>query len=135
MSAALHVAALGAEPERGILWGMQRLPWIVEKDGRQFAVEMRHQRFQMPFTIRLEDFVKEDYPGLNKPRAFRSDVTRIQGAQEDVIRIEMNQPLRDSGLVLFQANWGPQNAEPGARLCSDFFQGGATEDGTSAKLG
>ena len=32
----------------------------------------------------------------------------------------MNEPLRTDGLVLFQANWGPQNAPPGTPLFSGF---------------
>ena len=30
----------------------------------------------------------------------------------------MNEPLRDGGLVLYQASWGPSNARPGERLFS-----------------
>ena len=34
------------------------------------------------------------------------------------MKIEMNRPLRDQGLVLYQASWGPANARPGTPLFS-----------------
>ena len=36
------------------------------------------------------------------------------------MRIEMNEPLRDEGVVLFQASWGPQDAPPDTPLFSVF---------------
>jgi hypothetical protein len=39
---------------------------------------------------------------------------------ERPVRISMNQPLRDGGLVLYQASWGPSNARPGDPLFSTF---------------
>ena len=32
----------------------------------------------------------------------------------------MNQPLRSDGFTVYQSNWGPQGAAPGARLFSGF---------------
>ena len=57
---------------------------------------------------------------MSMAKAFMSDVTKIQDGHERQLRIEMNQPLRDGGLVLFQSSWGPSNARPGDPLFSTF---------------
>ncbi|MFT5288394.1 MAG: hypothetical protein ACI8QS_000178 [Planctomycetota bacterium] len=106
--------------ERSILFGAQRTPWIILADGKRFAIDMRHTRYSMPYDIRLEDFVKEDHPGMSMAKAFRSVVTRIDGRGDEKILIQMNEPLRDGGLVLFQSSWGPSNARPGDPLFSVF---------------
>jgi hypothetical protein len=36
------------------------------------------------------------------------------------VKISMNEPLREHGLVLYQASWGPSNAGPKDRLFSTF---------------
>ena len=121
--AGLHVAARGpdgADLGRGILWGFEGLPWTLHAGGRTWAVSLRHRTYKMPFTIRLEDFTKEDHPGMGMAKAFMSDVTKIQDGNQRQLRIEMNEPLRDGGLVLFQSSWGPSNARPGDPLFSTF---------------
>jgi cytochrome c biogenesis protein ResB len=67
---------------------------------------VRRQRYQMPFTIRLEDFRKEDHPGMTMARAFESDVVKIQAGHAEEKLIQMNDPLRSEGLVLFQSSFG-----------------------------
>ena len=91
--------------------------WLDTPEGR-FAVELRKERYPMPFTVVLRDFTKEDHPGLDMPKAFSSDVTVIEDGSARPVRIEMNQPLRDGGLVLYQASWGPSGAPPGTPLFS-----------------
>lgn len=103
-----------------LLWGVERYPATFESGGRTWAVTLRHKRYAMPFTIRLVDFRKEDHPGMTMARSFESDVVKIEDGDEQPVRIQMNEPLRHEGLVLFQSSWGPQNAPPGARLFSVF---------------
>jgi hypothetical protein len=107
--------------ERGILWGGERGAWVVDVGGRSYALTLRKQTRNMPYTIRLDDFRKEDHPGMSMAAAFESDVTQVSqdGAERQVL-IQMNEPLRDGGLVLFQSSWGPSNARPGERLFSVF---------------
>lgn len=114
----------GGETQRGILHAHQRLPWVVESDGRRFAIDLRHTRYPMPFEIRLEKFTKEDHPGMTMAKSFESIVTRIDEDGEEQILIQMNEPLRQDGMVLFQSSYGPQlpgGAVPkGERLYSVF---------------
>jgi len=124
--AGLHARVLvdGAEPAQGILHGLQRQPWVVEADARRFAVDLRHRRYPMPFEIRLEKFTKEDHPGMTMAKSYESVVTRIDSSGEERILIQMNEPLRQDGVVLFQSSYGPQlpggAVPPGERLYSVF---------------
>ncbi len=109
--------ATGARQE-SILYGMSRQPWTATVGGRNYGIELRREQYEMPFTVALDDFRKEDYPRLDMPKAFSSDVTVIQGAARRPVKISMNEPLRQEGLVLYQASWGPSNARPGDPLFS-----------------
>jgi len=119
--AGLWIEALDRESgvrSEGLLWGFASSPWTFEAGGESFAVKLRKQRYPMPFSIRLKDFRKLDHPGMSMAASFESDVIKIEGEDESEVLIQMNEPLRHGGLVLFQANWGPQNAAPGAALFS-----------------
>lgn len=124
-AAGMHAEVrVDGQVQRGILHGMQRVPWVIEADGRRFAIDMRHMRYPMPFDVRLEKFTKEDYPGMTMAKTYESLVTRIDESGEERVLIQMNEPLREDGLVLFQTSYGPQRADgsvpPGERLYSVF---------------
>jgi hypothetical protein len=106
--------------EAGILWGAEAHPLPVNVAGKPWAVTLRKERHPMPFTLALEDFTKVDHPRLDMPKAFSSDVTVIEGSISRPVRISMNEPLRNQGLVLYQASWGPSTARPGDPLFSTF---------------
>ena len=110
----------GGPSRTGILWGLDRGPWTVEAGGEVWAVDLRRERYPMPFTLVLDDFRKEDHPRLSMARSFESDVTVLEHGAERAVEISMNEPLRDQGLVLYQASWGPSNARPGDPLFSTF---------------
>ena len=115
--AAVVDTATGARQE-SILYGLGRQPWTVQAGGRTWGIELRREQYEMPFTIVLDDFTKEDYPRLNMPKAFSSDVTVVEDGGKRPVKISMNEPLRQEGLVLYQASWGPSNARPGDPLFS-----------------
>ncbi|MCP4091933.1 MAG: cytochrome c biogenesis protein ResB [Planctomycetes bacterium] len=97
-----------------LLWGLQRQPWAIQVGDRAFAIDMRHARYPMPFSIRLEDFIKEEHPGMSMAKSYRSKVVQVSptGSERPVL-IQMNEPLRDGGVVLFQSSFGKtqSNAE------------------------
>ncbi|GEM_PF-203008 len=111
------------ESQRTLLWGFQLTPWTFESGGKIWAVDLRHARYKMPFQLRLDDFQKEDHPGLGMAKAYRSDVTKIDDQGERRVRIQMNEPLRSDGLVFFQSSWGPQEASPAAACSLDVATG------------
>lgn len=104
--------------QAGILWSLDAEPWTVTVQDKTWALDLRKERYPLPFTVELEKFTKEDHPGINMPRAFSSDVEVLEGTTSRPVRISMNEPLRDRGYVLYQASWGPSDARPGDRLFS-----------------
>ena len=60
----------------------------------------------MPFEIELLDFIKEEHPGMSMAKAFRSHVIKSDESGEEGVLIQMNEPLRQDNLVLFQSSYG-----------------------------
>ncbi|MBI5432995.1 MAG: cytochrome c biogenesis protein ResB [Planctomycetes bacterium] len=119
--AGAYVAVLdpqGTGRNEAILWGAATQPWTVEVGGKTFGVELRRSQYLLPFTLRMDDFIKEDHPRMTMAKSFSSDVTVFEGSTSRATKIEMNEPLRSQGLVLYQSSWGPSNARPGDRLFS-----------------
>lgn len=113
------------ETAKAILWADssdgRAVPFTVKStEGKKYAVQLRRKTWQVPFTVRLEDFRKEDHAGLSMARAFDSTITKIENGVEEQIEIKMNEPLRHKGYTFFQASWGPPDAQPGAKLYSVF---------------
>lgn len=102
----------------GILWGRDLAPWTVQAGETTWTVDLRHELYPMPFSVELDVFTKEDHPRTNMPAVFSSDVTVTDQTSPRPVKIAMNEPLRDKGLVLYQASWGPSNARPGEPLFS-----------------
>ncbi len=133
--AGLHaqVQSRGSEQvQAGLLWGFdllyplaveddpRTLPWTFEADGRTFAMALRHERYPMPFTVHLDDFRNEYHPRTNTAKSYESDITVVEGDEVRPVLIQMNEPLRHQGLVLFQSGWGPQIDPAPARMFSVF---------------
>jgi hypothetical protein len=116
----IRVDSPSGEAQEGLLWGFERYSWTFKADGRDWAASLRHKRYKMPFTIILDDFTRELHPKTGIPKAFMSDITRREGSSDSTLRISMNEPLRDGGLVLFQSSWGPPDAGPDEPLFSVF---------------
>jgi ResB-like family protein len=109
----------------GLLWGgfstlQPPPPLVIQAGGKRWAIDLRRRRFAMPFKIRLDDFVHEYHPGTSMAKFFKSHVTKIEGGTSSKVLIQMNEPLRHNGLVIFQSSWGPPNAPPGSKLFSGF---------------
>ncbi len=112
------IAKSGGARTEGILWGVDDQPLGASFDGKSWAVELRHERRALPFTLGLKKFTKEDHPGISMAKAFSSDVEVQEAGGTRAVKISMNQPLRAEGLVVYQSSWGPANAAPGTPLFS-----------------
>ncbi|MFO7973469.1 MAG: cytochrome c biogenesis protein ResB, partial [Candidatus Hydrogenedentota bacterium] len=108
------------EPTGAILWGFSHLPLTVEMDGNVWVFDLRKRRYQMPFTVALDTFTYETHPGTQMPKKFESEVRKIEDGIEQSVTISMNQPLRHRGYTLYQASWGPPDAQPDEKLFSVF---------------
>jgi hypothetical protein len=97
-----------------LLFGRAVHPWVFEAGGKKWAVKLRHTVHSMPFSLKLEKFIKDDHPGITMARSFSSDVVRVDAdGTEHPLRIEMNEPLRKDGYIIYQASYGPQQGMPG----------------------
>lgn len=115
----------------GILWGSSydpaasistaaRNPWVIDVDGVPWGIELLHERYPLPYTIHLDDFIHELHPRTMQDANFQSDVLKIDEHGEQPVVIRMNEPLRDQGHIVFQSTYGPRNARPGDRMYSGF---------------
>jgi hypothetical protein len=103
-----------------ILAGASFHPFTYQYEGRTFTVDMGKRKWQMPFTLKLDDFTADFHPGTMRASKFVSKVTRIENGSEAQVTIQMNEPMRYGGLTFFQASYGPPTAGPGDKLYSVF---------------
>lgn len=99
----------GQAQQSGALWVAEAAPWTLQVEGETWTVGYRRRVRDLPWSMRLEDFIKEEHPGVDTPRVFASDVTRIDDLGEQQFHITMNAPLRYDGFTFSQNNWGPQD--------------------------
>jgi cytochrome c biogenesis protein ResB len=77
------------------------------------GVEYRPDQRELPFTVKLMDFRKIDYPGISMAAGFESDV-QVSDPKRGLIlmrKISMNNPLRYRNFSLFQASYIPGEVE------------------------
>jgi ABC-type transport system involved in cytochrome c biogenesis permease subunit len=82
--------------------------------GKTYDLSLRRTRYYVPFTVQLDKFTHEKYPGTETPRRFASDVQIKEGESSFAYNISMNQPLRHAGLTFFQSSFG--NTKDGKSL-------------------
>jgi len=118
---ALAVEKDSRQTHSGLLWGFSAAPWIITVEGQDYAIELRHRTWDLPFTITLDEFIRDLHARTTMAANFESVVTKTQEGEADrQINIRMNEPLRHEGYTFFQSGWGPQNAGPNDRLFSTF---------------
>lgn len=76
-------------------------------DGRSYTIALRMARTYFPFSIHLNKFTFDKYPGTEIPKNFASDVLvrDPREAGERAVTISMNKPLRHGGYTFYQANF------------------------------
>ena len=77
-----------------------------EDAGKTYELSLRRTRYYVPFTVQLDKFTHDKYPGTETPRRFASDVQIKEGTSSFGYNISMNQPLRHAGLTFFQSSFG-----------------------------
>ena len=80
---------------------------------KPLVVSYRPEERQLPFTVKLLDFRKIDYPGTQMAAGFESDVEVTDPERGIVLmrKISMNNPLRYRGYSLFQSSYIPGSVE------------------------
>lgn len=91
--------------DEDILWGASLQPVIIRSEGKTYTVDLRRRKWDVPFAIHLKKFTRELHPGTMTPRAFESEVVKIEGQDRRDILIRMNEPLRHRGYTFFQSSY------------------------------
>ncbi|MBI1318500.1 MAG: hypothetical protein GC168_06085 [Candidatus Hydrogenedens sp.] len=122
-AASAHGAAStmqGGDAHVGLLWGMAAAPWIVTVQGQRYAIDLRHDRFPVPFRITLNKFIHQKHPRTGMASNFESRVTMTEGNASRDVEIKMNEPLRHKGFTFFQASFVEDPTNPRAPIASVF---------------
>jgi len=79
----------------------------VEIDGVKVFINYGSKVIQLPFSIKLDDFQLERYPGSNSPSSYASEVTVIDEEKDLIMpfRIFMNNVLNYRGYRFFQSSY------------------------------
>jgi hypothetical protein len=84
----------------------------VEVDGKKYEVSLRSKRTYKPYTVHLDRFDHDLYPGSNKPKNYSSQVRLIdptRGENRDTL-VSMNNPLRYGVETFYQSGVLPNDA-------------------------
>ena len=103
---ALHVVAReGDRTDEAWLYSDQ--PAEMNLGGAPLRVEYRRGQRDLPVTIKLTDFRKIDYPGIQMAAGFESDVQLTDTERGTILlrKISMNNPLRYRGYSFFQSSF------------------------------
>ncbi len=79
----------------------------VELNGVKVEINFGSKLIKLPFSLKLDDFMLERYPGSNSPASYASNITLIDEANELVMpyRIYMNNVLNYRGYRFFQSSY------------------------------
>ena len=76
-------------------------------DGLNIMLGFGPKVYNTPFSIKLDDFVMETYPGSTSPSAYESHVKIIENGKETPYKIYMNNVLNHGGFRFFQSSFDP----------------------------
>jgi len=76
-------------------------------DGHTVSIRYGSDLIKLPFSIKLNDFILERYPGSNSPSGYKSDVVLIDQAEnvEKPFMIFMNNILKYNGYRFYQSSY------------------------------
>jgi cytochrome c-type biogenesis protein CcsB len=102
--------------------GMVTDPIKLNLGGLEFYVRYGSKEYELPFSIKLNDFVAERYPGTEKSySSFKSKVTVIDEETTFDYEIFMNHVLDYEGYRFFQASFDPDEKGTVLSVNHDFW--------------
>ena len=90
-------------------------------DGMNIILGFGPKVYTTPFSIKLEKFVMETYPGSSSPSAYESHVQVIEKGKQTPYKIYMNNVLNHSGYRFFQASFDPDRKGTVLSVNHDFW--------------
>jgi cytochrome c-type biogenesis protein CcsB len=85
--------------------GMVGTPTTTQINGVNISVTYGSKSIELPFSLYLEDFQLERYPGSNSPSSYASEVILQDENLEKPFRIYMNNILKYKGYRFFQSSY------------------------------
>ncbi|QLF51208.1 cytochrome c biogenesis protein CcsA [Capnocytophaga sp. oral taxon 902] len=102
--------------------GVQHPPATITLNGLQFHLSYGAREEKLPFSLTLNDFIAEKYPGTeNSYASFKSKVTVSGGGESFPYDIEMNHILNYQGYRLFQSSFHPDEQGTILSVNRDFW--------------
>ena len=102
--------------------GVQHPPATITLNGLQFHLSYGAREEKLPFSLTLNDFIAEKYPGTeNSYASFKSKVTVSEGGKTFPYDIEMNHILNYQGYRLFQSSFHPDEQGTILSVNYDFW--------------
>lgn len=80
-------------------------PFSTSINGVNVSISYGSKLIKLPFSIHLNEFQLERYPGSNSPSSFASEVVLKDGDMEKPFRIFMNNILKYKGYRFFQSSY------------------------------
>jgi len=77
--------------------------------------------YNTPFSLKLDDFVMETYPGSSSPSAYESHVQIVDEGKQTPYKIYMNHVLNYKGYRFFQASFDPDRMGTVLSVNHDFW--------------
>lgn len=119
MAAIKLLVSVNADNDTLLITGAKGLagkPVVARLDGIELAVTYGSRAVELPFSLRLNDFIMERYPGTNSAASYASDVQLVDNRDGRVenYRIYMNHILDYDGFRFFQSSF--DNDEQGTYL-------------------
>ncbi|MGM0551266.1 MAG: cytochrome c biogenesis protein CcsA [Bacteroidota bacterium] len=96
-----------SETQDIFLWMNDRQvkPAVFFHEGHSLRIDYGPRHISMPFSLQLENFILERYPGSGTPSAFKSKLLLKDGKQEKLVQVSMNNILKYQGYRIFQDSY------------------------------
>jgi cytochrome c-type biogenesis protein CcsB len=126
MTALLCETKVNGEVDEILVYGKKGLPGrpaVTHLDGVSLAVSYGAKDIELPFSVKLYDFILEKYPGTNSPTSYASEV-QLNDPRSGVLmdyRIFMNNVLDHDGYRFFQSSYDQDELGTYLSVNHDFW--------------
>lgn len=80
-------------------------PVEFETDGRVYQMALTKKKSELPFSIKLHDFIEKAHPGTTKTQDYLSHIEVHDQGVTWPVTIEMNEPFRYRGYSFYQSSF------------------------------
>ncbi len=88
-----------------LLYAQELKPLSLTLGGKQVFAQLRLKHYPLPFSLKLNQFVKNLHPGTDIPSSFESYADLTENGSSRPVKVWMNNPLRTYGYTFFQASY------------------------------